>query len=636
MYSHTLSWRAAMSALLLAGVFAATPGNAQVEVIAGTQGKLLPEPTFDDQPFTIAILGDRTTGLDWGLPYLQQAVDDLNRIQPDVVFSIGDMVQGYTRSFDTFDKEVEQYQSIVGKLKAPFFPLPGNHDVRSGWRNPDDRRFEARYQEAFGPLFYAVHFERATVVVLFTDEAQQSGTKLTDEQIAWARGQFEQAASRNRPLIVMMHKPAWRYRDSGWDRVHESLAQVQTRGIPTYVLAGHFHSMQREDDRDGVQYHLIGTCGGMIDQHPLGGQLQHFTMLNIAADQSVNIYHQPAGSTLPDDFVTAADQTRAFRLKTSDRAIEIKTTLDQPIGRPIHAPVTIALRNPIDVPITINGSIVNQPPRAAAVDGYSIVDRTPVDIFNPFVTDVHTPFEQVSPIEPVTLAPDESREVTVQLSCEAQDAMVRPPQFNFVATFEDEQGRTVPVHMRRRLPLRQQHALRSLGAIDMFACSWKFDVYDRFERDPEIGFSVTPTHMDVAIVVHDNVNTYVPVEDTRTRVEDPMSDAVLVRIGPSENQRLYLIEPMEAEGPTVWKVTRSHNDEPPTIEPDVRIDAQTIERTNGYGLILRIPLDLIGQPGEHVPFNVEIADNDDTYHTQWRRWSHPDVLSTIIIPRSLN
>ena len=44
------------------------------------------------QPFRIAILPDRTTGRDWGLPYLKSAVADLNRMQPDAVFTVGDMV----------------------------------------------------------------------------------------------------------------------------------------------------------------------------------------------------------------------------------------------------------------------------------------------------------------------------------------------------------------------------------------------------------------------------------------------------------------------------------------------------------------------------------------------------------------
>ena len=44
----------------------------------------------------IAILPDRTTGRDWGLPYLDAAVEDLNIVRPDAVFNVGDMIQGYT------------------------------------------------------------------------------------------------------------------------------------------------------------------------------------------------------------------------------------------------------------------------------------------------------------------------------------------------------------------------------------------------------------------------------------------------------------------------------------------------------------------------------------------------------------
>ena len=94
-----------------------------------------------DRVFRIAILPDRTTGRDWGLPYLEAAVRDLNRIRPDAVFTVGDMIQGYTRDEAEWDRQANQWKTITSTLDAPLFPVAGNHDVISGSRVAGDSTF---------------------------------------------------------------------------------------------------------------------------------------------------------------------------------------------------------------------------------------------------------------------------------------------------------------------------------------------------------------------------------------------------------------------------------------------------------------------------------------------------------------
>ena len=58
-----------------------------------TNGQTVAQPAGPRKQI-LAIIPDRTTGRDWGLRYLAEAVDDFNRIQPDAVFCVGDLVQG--------------------------------------------------------------------------------------------------------------------------------------------------------------------------------------------------------------------------------------------------------------------------------------------------------------------------------------------------------------------------------------------------------------------------------------------------------------------------------------------------------------------------------------------------------------
>ncbi len=623
--------------MFLALVFLAAPAAlGQVRIEAGTDGRALPAAS-EPIVHTLAILPDRTAGRDWGMPYLARAVEDLNRMQPQAVFTIGDMVQGYTRSMARYDAEADAYFALIDQLRVPFYPIAGNHDVISGFRSPGDHQFEERYKQRFGPLYFAAYLDFASVIALYSDEQLQSAPRLSEAQIEWATTQVGIAAQRNEPIIVLMHKPLWRYRDAQWERVHQALAEAKRAGTQVLVVAGHFHSLQRDPDRDGVQYQIIGTCGGMIDQGPLAGQMQHLALLRITDGGAMSLFFQGVGATLPDDFLLAEDQTRAFRLK-GDRTVECITTLDQPLAGPVSGAVRFRFTNPVDVPIRVRGGLLHAMPEPRIIGDWTLVDRTAVDILNPHVSDVGTPFRQVGEMAPVTIEAGQSAEVELEVRCEAQPRMIMPPEFDFTATFEDSQGRTVPVELRSRVPLKMRSVLGPYGAVDMMACAWKYDVYDLPEPNPEIGLSAHEGRLNIAIAVRDNVPCWLAEEYPTVRVTNPPSDAVLVRIGAGESQRLYLIEPMTSDPQRpAWQATAhpvpgQDGEFTYTLQPEPRITWETIRTESGYGVIIQAPLDLVGQSGQEVRFNIEIADNDETYHTQWRRWADPRAGSTIILP----
>ena len=93
----------------------------------------------------VAIIPDRTTGRDWGLRYLAEAVDDFNRVKPDAVFCVGDLVQGYSRDHEHVGREHADFLEIVGRLEAPFFPTASHHHHDSGKRDTKDRSFAYDY-----------------------------------------------------------------------------------------------------------------------------------------------------------------------------------------------------------------------------------------------------------------------------------------------------------------------------------------------------------------------------------------------------------------------------------------------------------------------------------------------------------
>ncbi|MFG0329536.1 MAG: metallophosphoesterase [Phycisphaerales bacterium] len=625
-----MNFRSALVAVLLSLVLAAAPSIAQAPTLVnGTEGRALPNPGATGESFTVAIVPDRTTGWDWGLKYMEQAVDELNLIDPDAVFTVGDMVQGYTRSTERYERELRDYRRIVERLDAPFYPLPGNHDVISGERNPEDHTFERLYQQHIGPLFYAVHFDRLSAIALYTDEQLESQPRLSEDQIEWARAQIDRAVERRRPLLVLMHKPVWRYRDGNWDAIHQPLADAVESGVSVVVIAGHFHSLQREAPRDGVEYHLVGTCGGSADQHPFAGHLQHLTFVKFESGASPRVWHQPVGVTLADDFVLADDQSRAFRLKSWDDRFQIENVIDQPAQHPVRDELRVRVSNPIDRPITVEAKLLRERPGPTFVDGYSFTSNIEADLFNPYTWNIDTPFRVAGEVEPITLQPNEETTITIPLRCEAQPGMITPPQLHLTATFEDDHGRRVPVVIRRRIPLRMRYVMTDAGSLNMPIAACEFSVYDRPERNPELGIYADGDKLRLALVVYDETPCFAESRDATERVEDPRSDAVRLTIGEGPDETVYLIEPLGPSGVSY----RAHPlDDGWRLDPAPEVNWESVSQQDGYGLIIDLPLRSVGRPGEEVRFNLEVADNDETYHTQWRQWSHPAAGSVLVLP----
>jgi 3',5'-cyclic AMP phosphodiesterase CpdA len=125
---------------------------------------------------------------------LAAAVRALNALdpQPDVVIGSGDLVQGGA------DAEYDALTAILEPLRAPFLPLPGNHDRREGMR----RAFPA---QGFGPdhLQRALDLGDLRVLTLDTLREGSDEPQLDAGRLAW----LDRALADPRPTVVAMHHP---------------------------------------------------------------------------------------------------------------------------------------------------------------------------------------------------------------------------------------------------------------------------------------------------------------------------------------------------------------------------------------------------------------------------------------------
>lgn len=279
----------------------------------------LPLPD-EEGAFVFAIFGDRTGGPDEGIAVLKDAVRDVNLFEPDLVMTVGDLIDGYNQTPEWMD-EMREYKGVMSQLICPWFPVAGNHDVY--WRGPDrpENEHEGNYEMHFGPLWYAFEHKNCWFIAFYTDEGNpETGRKtfgdpenqrMSPEQFDWLASVLERARDADH-VFLFAHHPRWRgggYGDD-WEKVHRLLVEA---GNVSAVFAGHIHQMTYTE-RDGIEYVTLATVGGgQSFAVPDVGYLHHYNLVTVRKDQ-IAMASIPVGSVTDPRELTDELRNSAVRL----------------------------------------------------------------------------------------------------------------------------------------------------------------------------------------------------------------------------------------------------------------------------------------------------------------------------------
>jgi len=332
-----------------------------------TSQKILPLPKGDDV-FHFIVFGDRTGGPAEGIKVLAQAVEDANLLDPDLVMTVGDLVNGYNQTGEWM-KQMEEFQFTMSKLKMPWFPVAGNHDIywrRKDAKNPEfkpAREHEENYEKHFGPLWYWFEHKNTGFLTLFSDEGNPDGRErnfgdrtqqqISDTQLKWIAAELEKM-KRLQHVFVFLHHPFWwgeRYPGNNWDEVHKLLVK---NGNVRAVLAGHIHQMRYDGVRDGIGYYALATTGGSLTpgmQYEYFGLLHQFNVVTVRSN----------GFSMASIPVGGVFDPRQF---TPERHLEVEAArylLHEFISPPItlhldgsaSAVYQVAVTNPCALPIDV-------------------------------------------------------------------------------------------------------------------------------------------------------------------------------------------------------------------------------------------------------------------------------------------
>jgi len=228
-----------------------------------------------DEPFTFAVLGDKTSGGEGKWPIYDAAVDRINALDPDFVISVGDQISGHMSERALWDDEWAEYMEHARRFEPPFIMIPGNHDIA----NIPCYEF---WREDLGATYFEFMYGNCHFLVLNTEEERLDGRGPAWERMMSFMQESLEAHREVRHTFVFFHKPMWddpRY-ETTWARLVDALD-----GRPSTIVAGHEHYLSSE--RDGAMHRVLqsATGGGIrLSEVQQWGCFHSFGVVNVSGD----------------------------------------------------------------------------------------------------------------------------------------------------------------------------------------------------------------------------------------------------------------------------------------------------------------------------------------------------------------
>ncbi len=299
------------------------------------------ERTFSTDPdkFTFAIIGDKTGGglNKWHI--FDRSIDEINVLKPDFAIMVGDLIQGDTSDIKQLDAEWKEFWKHQSELNVPFLPLPGNHDITN-------RVMYDYWMKHIGRTYAAFTYKNCLFLLLNTEEWHTNTGEWTnwfgEEQIKYVQSQLQLHADV-RHTFVLLHRPLWLQKHSGWEEIEEALGKR-----PYTVFAGHYHKLTLHTRNDRRYFVLGATGGGFTPQQVKEyGAFDHYSLVTVDDDE-VNIAIIEPGNIHPADLSTAVFKDKVSKLLNFSQNFNLINSQDISNGN-----LEITFENTLEKPIQL-------------------------------------------------------------------------------------------------------------------------------------------------------------------------------------------------------------------------------------------------------------------------------------------
>lgn len=262
--------------------------------------------------FRFVILSDRTGGHVPGL--YEKAVAEVNLLNPDFVMSVGDYIEGYSPDEQVLTKEWQEFEDIITRLDAPFYYVPGNHDVRRGGDKGPETPISVytRRHGAVGKTYYSFDYKDCHFLVLNTPTAEVNPA-FAAEQRKFIEKDLAGAKSAQH-VFVFTHYPLNKN-----ETVWPSLKKMLPRGRST-IFTGHYHAAGYAE-LDGIPAYVLASTGAGAENTP--GSEHMFA--HVSVDRGTpTISLVPVGQIKPSTYAAAAMTMRDIMSKAPAPGVNIE------------------------------------------------------------------------------------------------------------------------------------------------------------------------------------------------------------------------------------------------------------------------------------------------------------------------
>jgi 3',5'-cyclic AMP phosphodiesterase CpdA len=230
-------------------------------------------------------------------PAAKRMVEEINFINPALVFHTGDLVWARGEPEEVVAKEFATAFELFGTIEAKVYYVPGNHDYSVQPFAAEEFHRLTDQEEYFSVDYEGVHF------VILNTELPGEVASVTGEQLEWLKQDLE-GNKGARAIYVLMHRPMFGRRKDVVDvdaaappdeygrpggrgisdiENYRDLAELFAHHKVAAVISGHQHLFYKTEHK-GVPYYVIGGGGAEFDTPPDEGGFFNYLVVNVTAE----------------------------------------------------------------------------------------------------------------------------------------------------------------------------------------------------------------------------------------------------------------------------------------------------------------------------------------------------------------
>ncbi|HHE37629.1 MAG TPA: hypothetical protein ENL20_03535 [Candidatus Cloacimonetes bacterium] len=235
------------------------------------------------EPFSFVVMGDSRPPTEEQPYVFYKVLDKINELEPDLVFSTGDIIIGYTEDRQKLSKMYDDFEEVVAKIMDfPLYIVPGNHD------NVDVDSLKNEFTDRFGPTFQSIKYENSYFIILSSEEPDQEN-QIIGKQKVWLQNELRKAQAYEH-IFVLVHQPLYpkiEHIGRSLDKFPEErdeLAELLKKSKVDMVFAGHIH-IYNYTVKDGLHQIITGGAGApLYADTPGEGGFYHFIQVLVNGD----------------------------------------------------------------------------------------------------------------------------------------------------------------------------------------------------------------------------------------------------------------------------------------------------------------------------------------------------------------